>query len=178
MRSFFCALAALALFAAPAAAQSERPHGRLPSSISVFRLESQDFTQFGEFPLYGATATFEAPHSLEGAPFFEFGGGVGIFRNFSVGRVVRLALDEDPGRSASRQRAEPDFDRSPSGLRRRQRPASSTQEGAFHLQGIWHIPVTVEFEVAVFGGPEFLHCEARPRRRRRRSPRSAEISPK
>lgn len=157
MRSFFCALAALTLFAAPAAAQSERPRPFALVNFG-FQARSQDFTQFGEFPLYGATATFDAPHSLEGAPFFEIGGGVGIFRNFSVGGSYawRSTKTRDVQVSASVP--------SPISLVTfRNATVTETdiehQEGAFHLQGIWHIPVTVEFEVAVFGGPSFFNAK-------------------
>ena len=151
MRSFFCALAATLLLAAPAAAQSDKPR---PFALVNFGFQprSQDFTQAGEFTIYDETGTFEAGHSLEGAPFFEVGGGMGIRKNLSVG--ASFARRSTKNRDVLVNAAVP----SPVGTDTL-RSASATvpgvkhEESAVHFAAIWHIPVTVEFEVALFGGP-------------------------
>ena len=157
MRSFFCAAAALALLAAPAAAQSSRPG---PAALVNFgyQARSQDFTQFGEFPLYAGTTTFEVPHSLEGAPFFELGGSIGIFRNFSVGASYARRSTKNRDAQVTARVPSPvslitfrDATANASGLEHK--------EGAFHLQAIWHVPITVEFDVAMFAGPSFFNAK-------------------
>lgn len=154
MRSFLCALAAIPLLAAPAAAQSPRP-GPFASVNFGYQAQSQDFTQTGEFPLFEETGTFDVPQSLEGGGFFEIGGGIGIRRNVSVGAsyAIRSKSTRDVQINASvPSPAFPDEFRNAtatvSGLERTER--------AFHLQAIWHVPVTVEFDVAVFAGPSFF----------------------
>ena len=154
MRSFLCALAATLLVAAPAAAQSDRPR---PFALLNFGFQprSQDFTQAAEFTLYDEIGNFEAGHSLEGAPFFEVGGGVGILRNFSIGASY--------ARRPTKSRDVEVIARVPSPVGTdilRNATASLTglehKESAFHIQAIWHVPITVEFELALFGGPTFF----------------------
>ena len=157
MRSFLSAIAALVVCAAPAAAQSERPR---PAALVNFGYQgqSQDFSQSGTFPLYGETGSFEAAHALEGAPFFEIGGSVGIVRNFSIGgsfarrstktRDVPLAAlvpsPLSPGALRGAETTSTDFDH---------------KESAFHLQAILHVPITVEFDIAISGGPSFFSAK-------------------
>ena len=155
-RSVLLALAGLAMLAAPATAQ-ERPRPFAQVNFG-FQARSQDFTQFGEFPIYGGTATFEAPHSLEGAPFFEIGGGAGIFKNFSVGASYAWRTTKDRDVQVSARVPSPislvtfrDATTTAAGLEHK--------EGALHLQGIWHVPITVEFEVALFGGPSIFNAK-------------------
>jgi hypothetical protein len=155
MRSFLCALAATLLFAAPAAGQSAdkpRPFALLNFG---FQPRSQDFTQAAQFTLYEETGTFEAAHSLEGAPFFEIGGGVGIRRNLSVGasfvRRATKSRDVQVAAAAPSPVATDTLRHATAAL-----AGAEHSESAFHIQAIWHVPVTVEFEVAVFAGPSFF----------------------
>ena len=154
MRAFFCAFVATLLVAAPAAAQSDKPQPSAFVNLG-FQPRSQDLTQGVEFPLYEETGTGEARHSLEGAAFFEVGGSYGIRRNLSVG--ASFARRSTKSRDVLVTAAVP----SPI-ITDAFRSASSTltgvehQESAFHLNAIWHIPVTVEFDVAVFAGPSFF----------------------
>ena len=157
MRSFLCASAAVLLLAAPAAAQSEKPRPFALVNVG-FQPRSQDFTQAGEFTLYDETGTFEAGHSLEGSPFFEVGGGVGIRRNLSIG--ASYARRGTKTRDVAVVAAVP----SPIGTDTLRNAAATLsgvehKESAFHVQAIWHIPVTVEFEVALFAGPSFFVAE-------------------
>jgi opacity protein-like surface antigen len=157
MRSLFCALVATLMVAAPAAAQSDKPQ---PFALVNFGFQprSQDVTQSAEFTIYDETGTAEARHSLEGAPFFEFGGGIGVRRNFSVG--ASFARRSTKSRDVLVTAGVP----SPVGTDEL-RTATATlqgvehQESALHLQAIWHVPVTEEFEVAVFAGPSIFFAK-------------------
>ena len=156
MRSFLGAFAALVLFAAPAAAQAP---SRVFANINFgFQSQSQDFTQSGEFPLYDETGTFEAAHKLEGGPFFDLGAGVTLMKNFSIGvsYTQRTATTRDAQISATVPH--PIFFDTP-----RTATGSATglehTERAFHVQALYHVPVTVEFDVTLFAGPTFFNVE-------------------
>jgi opacity protein-like surface antigen len=157
MRSFFSALAALALFAAPAAAQST-PHRVFANINFGFQAQSQDLTQQGSFAISDETATFEAIHELDGGPFFEFGGGIGLTDKFSLGAsyAIRTTNTRDAAVTASvPSPVGTDTFRTASGVA----TGLERSERAFHVQAIWNIPVTVEFDVSIFGGPSFFHVE-------------------
>jgi opacity protein-like surface antigen len=156
MRSLFSALAALLLFAAPAAAQA-------PSKVFAHinfgvQSQSQDIAQSGEFSLYDENGSFEAKHTLEGGPFFEVGGGVSLMRNFSVG--VSFAQRSKTDRDVALTALVPhpvftDTLRSATGTAQ----GLEHKERAIHVAAMWRVPVTVEFDVTLFGGPSFFSIE-------------------
>ena len=157
MRSFLSAVTALLLCAAPAAAQSERPR---PAALVNFGYQgqNQDFSQSATFPLYGENGAFEAAHALEGAPFFEIGASVGILRNFSVGGsyVKRSTKSREvPFAALVPSPLSPGAFRTVTGTS----ADHEHKENAFHVQAIWHVPITVEFDISVFGGPSFFSAE-------------------
>jgi len=158
MRSFLSAVAAIALFTAPAAAQSAPPHRVFASINFGFQTQSQDLSQQGSFTLYEETGTFEAQHALDGGPFFEFGGGIGLARNFSVGVAYAIRTTNTRDAAVSVSVPSPIFTDAfrlvtgtATGLERK--------EKAFHVSAIYHIPVTVEFDVSLFGGPSFFSVD-------------------
>lgn len=152
IRPFLITLAGVALFAPPAAAQDPR----IFASINVgYQAQNQDLRQTAEFPLFDEIGNWQAEHAIEGGAFFEVGAGVRVTRNVSVGvsYSARPAHTRDVPVTAS----VPDprfFDAF--------RSASATATGlehreqAVHLQALWHVPVTVDFDVTLFGGPTFF----------------------
>ena len=157
MRSFFSALAALTLFAAPAAAQST-PHRVFANINFGFQAQSQDLSQQGSFAIYDEIATFEAVHELDGGPFFEFGGGIGLTDKFAVGASYAIRTTNTRDAAVTVNVPNPigtDTFRTASGVA----TGLERSERAFHVQAIWTIPVTVEFDVSIFGGPSFFRVE-------------------
>ena len=151
MRSFFSALAALALFAAPAAAQSATPHRVFANINFGFQAQSQDLSQQGSFPFIDETATFEAVHELDGGPFFEFGGGIGLTDKFSVGASYSFRTTNTRDAAVTANVPNPvgtDTFRTASGVA----TGLERSERAFHVQAIWIVPVTVEFDVSSSAG--------------------------
>ena len=157
MRSFFSAVAALVVFAAPAAAQST-PHRVFANINFGFQAQSQDLSQQGSFAINDETATFEAIHELDGGPFFEFGGGIGLTDRVSVGASYAIRTTNTRDAAVTANVPSPvgtDTFRTASGVA----TGLERSERAFHVQAIWTIPVTVEFDVSIFGGPSFFRVE-------------------
>jgi opacity protein-like surface antigen len=156
MRSFLCTVTALALSVAPAAAQSPT---RVFANINFgFQSQSQDVTQAGQFPLYDETGSFEATQEIEGGSFFEIGAGVGLMRNFSLGLSYAQRSKTTRDASITAQVPHPVFFDT---LRTATATVSDLEhkERAVHLQAMWHVPVTVEFDVTLFAGPTFFNIE-------------------
>lgn len=158
MRSFFCAVAALALGTVPAAAQSSSPTRAFATINFGVQSQSQDLSQAGTFSLYDETGTFEAAHEIDGGPFFEIGAGVGIYRNFSIGASYAQRSTASRDVAISARVPHPIFF---DALRDATGTVSDVEhdERAIHLQAMWHIPVTVEFDVTLFAGPSFFTVE-------------------
>ena len=162
MRSLFSAVAALALFATPVAAQTPPQSPRAFATINFgYQVQSQDIAQAGEFTLYDETGTFSATHSIDGGPFFEIGGGYQILRNypnFSVGLSYAQRSGNSRDVTLTARVPHPVFFE-------QLRDASATvadlehKERAVHIQAMWTVPVTVEFDVTVFAGPSFFTVE-------------------
>lgn len=155
MRSFLIAVAALATCAAPAAAQTPRIFANINFG---YQAQNQDFRQSAEFPLYEETGTWQADHALESGPLFDLGAGIHVTRNLAVGVAYSLRTKQDRDAAVTATVPHPIFFDAP-------RSASGTATGlehseqAVHLQAIWHVPVTVEFSMALFGGPTFFRVK-------------------
>jgi hypothetical protein len=152
MRSILVALAAISAVASPAAAQDT------PIFVNVnfgFQAQSQDLRQAGEFPLYDETGSWEAEHSIKGGPYFDLGGGLLVWRKLSIGAAYTARAKHSRDVAVNAAVPSPVFTDS---FRHASAPASGLQhsERAVHLQALWHVPVTVEFDVTVFGGPTFF----------------------
>ena len=155
MRSSLLALAVVLTSAAPAAAQDSRVFANINFGYQV---QDQDLRQTAEFPLYDETASWEATHALEGGPIFDVGAGYRVRPRLSIGASYTLRTKQSRDVTISGSVPSPIFFDT-----FRQATASATgleyTEQAFHVQAFWHVPVTVEFEVMLFGGPTFFQVK-------------------
>ena len=162
MRSIFAALAVVTLFAAPAAAQAPQtfaPEQKAFASVNFgFEGLKQDVTQTAEFPLYDETATWTAPHAVKGTPTFDIGGGYYVRRNVAVGLAYTMRSKHQRDVTVSANVPSPIFT---DALRTATGDARGLEhsEQAVHLQALWRVPVLVEFDVHVFGGPTFFRVK-------------------
>lgn len=142
-------VAATTLCAAPAAAQDSRVFLNINFGYQV---QSQDPIQSAEFPLYEETGTWQAQHSIGGGAPFEIGGGWNLSRRFGVGLSFATRAKDSRDVNVTANVPSPVFTDT-----LRNASASLTglehSERAVHLQALWQVPVTVEFDVTVFGGP-------------------------
>ena len=159
MRSFLCALAAITLFAAPAAAQDHRVF----VNINFGALnQGQDLKQGATFILYplpgNESGSWEADHRIEGGPFFDIGGGYRLMRNVFVGVSFTNVAKQTRGVTVNANVPSPLFTDT---FRNASGSATGLEhnERAVHLQALLQIPVTVEFAVSVFAGPTFFTVE-------------------
>ena len=157
MRSSLFALAVALAVAAPAAAQTQ--DSRIFANVNFgFQAQGQDFTQAAELPLYDEIGNWEAAHSIDGGPFFEIGGGYRILRNVSVGVAYSARTGDSRDVTVNASVPSPIFTDT-------FRAASASVSGlehteqAFHVQALWHVPVTVEFDVTLFAGPTFFRVK-------------------
>ena len=157
------AAAAAVLVAVPAAAQAPDPgpgplrHGFAHVNFGV-QAQNQDFSERGVFPAYGEEGSFEAAHSIDGGQFFDIGGGVRVWENLSLGLTyARRAKQTD---TVDLTAGVPHLVFTDA-LRPAVGEAAGLQhhEQAVHLQAHWRIPVTEEFDVALFAGPSFFNVE-------------------
>ena len=157
MRSFLFALAAVSVCAAPAAAQA--PSKAFANINFGYQAQSQDLVQSGDFSLYDEIGSFEASSKIEGGPFFEFGGGYMITKNFGIGASYAMRSNAHRDAAVTALVPSPIFTDTLRG-------ASATAAGlehkeqAFHIQAMWLVPVTVDFDVTLFAGPTFFNVEA------------------
>lgn len=152
MRSFFSALAAITLLAAPAAAQDQRVFVNLNFGSGA---QNQDLRQTAEFVLYEEQGTWEANHAIEGGPFFDVGAGLRLTRNFGVGAAYTARTKQTRDVTVDARVPSPIFFDT---LRSATGTVSGLEhsEQAVHLQALWHVPVTMEFGITLFGGPSFF----------------------
>jgi opacity protein-like surface antigen len=155
MRSSLLALATLVAFAAPAAAQDSRVYANINFG---FQAQGQDFTQRADFPLYDETGNWEAAHSIDGGPFFDIGGGYRILRNVSVGLSFTARTGDSRDVTVNASVPSPIFTDTLRAASARVTGLEHTEQ-AFHIQALWHIPVTVEFDVALFAGPTIFRVK-------------------
>jgi hypothetical protein len=160
MRSFLVACGAVTVFATSAGAQEA------PFSVHVNatgQSQGQDtFVQGADIPLYRETGSWEASHAIDGGgASFDVGGAVRlgrltpILQNLSVGVSYRGETKHTRDVTVNASVPSPIFHDS-------FRSASTTISGlehterAVHLQALWHVPVTLEFDVTLFAGPSFF----------------------
>ncbi|MBA3639330.1 MAG: outer membrane beta-barrel protein [Acidobacteria bacterium] len=155
MRSFVAAFTLSALCAAPAAAQDARVfvNGNIGSGS-----HTQNLAQSAEFTAYDETGSWEAQHEIKQGRFFDVGGGFRVMRNFSVGASYTVDAKDTRDVTVTARVPSPLFTdtlRTASGLA----TGLEHSEKALHLQALWHLPVTVQFEVTLFGGPTLFMVE-------------------
>lgn len=117
--------------------------------------QNNDIAESGGFAAYGENGTFEAAQSFDGGQFFDIGGGVRVWEGLSLGLTFSKRAKETS--AAQLTAGVPDLL-----LTDVLRPASGEVGGlehrqqAIHLHAHWRIPVTEEFDVALFAGPSFF----------------------
>ena len=155
MRSFLFSCTLLAVCAAPAAAQDARVFANINFG---YQGQSQDLRQAAEFPLYDETGNWEAQHGIDGGSIFDIGAGVRVHRNWSIGVSFANRGKHTRDVSITAGVPHPIFTDT---LRTATATATGLEhsERAVHLQALLHIPVTVEFDVALFAGPTFFNVE-------------------
>jgi hypothetical protein len=155
MRSSIVVLAVALACATPAAAQDSRVFANINFGYQV---QDQDLRQTAAFPLYDETASWEATHALEGGPIFDLGAGFRVLPKLSIGASYTLRTKQSRDVTVNASIPSPIFTDT-----FRAATASATgleyTEQAFHVQAFWHIPVTVEFDVTLFGGPTFFQVK-------------------
>lgn len=171
MRAFYLVVMSAALIAPPAAAQQTAQQAPMVPQVPPappdtafanlnfgFQSQSQGFGQRAEFGQYDETVSFESQHAIKGAPSFEIGGGARVWRDLSIGISYHRRSKHTRDVSVTAQVPSPIFSDT-------LRSATSTlsglehREDAIHVQALWNVPVTVEFDVTVFGGPTFFRVK-------------------
>lgn len=155
MRSFVGAFGIVALCATSAAAQEPRIFVNVNAGTQS---QTQDFRQSAEFNLYDETGTWDAEHQIKSGNFFDIGGGFRLMRQFSVGLAYSAQTKQTREVTVNASVPSPlffDTFRAASAVV----PGLEHSEKALHLQALWHVPVTVEFDVTLFGGPTFFTVE-------------------
>ena len=171
MRLSFVTLLVVAICASEAAAQTTpaaQNDSRLPEDFPFFahanvggQSQSQEFTQRAEFTLYNEPGSWEAVHRFEGGRTFDVGGGVRLgglsrrLRHVSAGATFVTRATHDRDVVVTALLPHPIFTDAP---RTATQIAAGLQhsERALHLQAFYHVPVTLEFDVTLFGGPSFF----------------------
>ena len=162
MRSFLCALAAITLGGAPAAAQDQRVFVNVNFGALT---QKQDLKQTATLPLYAAMSRNMGgrPHDRR-RTVFRHGAGYRVSRNFFVG-VSYTQVNKDT-RDVTVNASVPspvftDTFRNASGTA----TGLERKERAFHLQALWQIPVTVEFGMTALRRSDVLYRRRRTRQR-------------
>lgn len=146
------------LFGGTSVAQAQMPawtdKGFATFSIGL-QAGSQEFTETATPVIYGESALITVPHSVDGGLLIDFSGGARVWRNFGVGLgYSRTSSSEAPTLAALIPN--PAVFNSP-----RAASASTGElehiESAIHLQLLWMLPITNEFEVAAIFGPSFYN---------------------
>lgn len=155
MRSSLLAVAAVLTCAVPAAAQDSRVFAHINFGYQV---QDQDLRQTAEFPLYDETGSWEATHALEGGPIFDLGAHYRVRPRLSIGASYTLRTKQSREVTIDASLPSPIFTDT---FRQANALATGLEytEQAFHVQAFWHIPVTVEFDVTLFGGPTFFQVK-------------------
>jgi hypothetical protein len=119
--------------------------------------QSRDFTELSTPEIYGENASITVPHTIGSGAFTDLGAGMRLYRNGGVFLgFSRFSKTESPTIAA--QIPHPFASNS-------LRPASASagelshSETAVHLHLFWMIPLTEEFEAALFVGPSFYNIK-------------------
>ena len=138
---------------------AKAPNPTLPSRVFVdvnggYRIGTLTFAESRTDTYFAETASWTADYEVKGAPVFDAGGGVRVWRNFLAGVSYSQYRDTN---AASIVGAIPhpfffNQNRSISG----ESEALKHQERSLNVNAIWSIPLASSLEVAVFGGPSFI----------------------
>jgi hypothetical protein len=119
--------------------------------------QSRDFTELSTPEIYGENASITVPHTVGSGAFTDLAVGLRLFGNGGVALgFSKFGKEESPTIAA--QIPHPFASGS-------LRPASASagelshSETAIHLHLLWMIPLTQEFEAAIFIGPSFYNIK-------------------
>ena len=149
---------AVLLFAGASVAQAQmlpwEDKGYVTFSFGL-QAGSQTFTETSTPVIYGENASITVPHAVDGGGLIDFSGGMRVWKNLAIGLgYSRVSSTESPTLAA--RIPNPLIFNSP-------RSASAStgdlehKETAIHLQLVWMLPITNEFEVAAIFGPVFYN---------------------
>jgi hypothetical protein len=148
-----CALA-LVLGASSAQAQMQQWEDKGYVSVNLgLQTQSRSFTEISTPEIYGENALITVPHNVSGGILIDVAGGVRVWRNLAVGvGFSSFGDDETPTLAAEIP--------SPLGFGAARAASASTgelnhSETAVHVQLLWMVPMTNEFEFAFIAGPSF-----------------------
>lgn len=140
------------------AAPARQPAPALPNRIFVdvnggFQSTTERFSDERSDPFFGETATWTADYETGGAPLFDVGGGVRVWRQL-VASVAYSRFKETS--IAGIEGAAPHpffFDRARAFAG--DAVDLTQQEDVVHAGAMWAVPVTRSLDLRVFGGPSF-----------------------
>ena len=165
MRLIYPVLIAAVLAASPVVAQPAgapvppAPPNKVFANVNFgFQSQSQDFGQRAEFSIYDEPGSFETQHAFKGGSSFDIGGGVRVWQNLSVGLSFNQRAKHSRDVTVTANVPSPIFTDTLRGTSGTLSGLEHT-ERAVHLQALWHVPVTVEFDVTLFAGPTFFSVE-------------------
>jgi hypothetical protein len=154
MRSFFSALVAFTLCAAPAAAQEGRVMVAVNGGGALAK--TQNLRQAAEFNLHDEVGTWEAAHAIKaGSSFFDIAAGVRVTRDVGVGVAYTGRSKRTRDATVTARVPSPIFF---DVLRDATATATGLEhtERAVHVQALYYVPVTVEFGLVLSAGPTFF----------------------
>jgi hypothetical protein len=119
---------------------------------------TRTFATSGTIPIYGEQATFDADHHIGNGPIFDINGGARIRPNVFVGAGFSKLFVEKDASSVHSSVPSPLVFNSPQ-VQNQTVPDLNHSENAFYVQGVFFMPITETFDVAVAVGPAFFHVK-------------------
>jgi len=160
MRSFLLAFGAVTLFATSAAAQESIVFVNVNFAAQAEKQHA--FTQGADIRAYDETGAWESSHAFtRGGSGPDFGAGVRLgrlsrsLRNLGFGVSFKGDTKHTRDATVSARVPSPIFTDT---FRSNSVTLSGLEhkESAVHVQALWYVPVTMEFDVALFAGPSFF----------------------
>ena len=149
-------LAALCLAGASAAsAQTPAGNSAFVNVNGGGQTQSRTYTSSSSIPLFGETAIISTAQSVGSGAIFDISGGYKWARGFAVGIGVSTFSKKSDAALAASIPDPFNFNRAVA----KSATASDLnhKEVGTHIMAMWFIPVTERIDVAVFGGPSFIH---------------------
>jgi hypothetical protein len=116
---------------------------------------TRTFATAGTIPIYGEQATFTADHHVGNGPIFDVNGGYRIRPNIGVGAGYTTFKAKKDASAVHSSVPSPLFFNSPQ-VQNQTVPDLNHTENAFYVQGVFFMPLTNNFDVAVGVGPAFF----------------------
>ena len=116
---------------------------------------TRTFSTAGTSPIYGEQATFTADHHVGNGPIFDVNGGYRIRPNIGAGAGFTTFKAKKDASAVHSSIPSPLFFNSPQ-VQNQTVPDLNHTENAFYVQGVFFMPLTNSFDVAVGVGPAFF----------------------